>query len=351
MRIICLSLVLFFSQFSYSSDLVLAKQIKLKSKFLDEERNLLIKLPVHYGEEKATYPVLYVLHAQWDMLSVLSTLDLLENEIPDFIVVGVESKGMELRPSAGEITPFSKYLSQEVVPYIKQHYKVAPLSILSGHSNSGRFVLDYWLNDISVFSQYYAFSPSLEDGYIVERASKVAAKSLQKKAPLVITIANEGEHMQAPFDKLSQQLGALPDTFFIFTKFPDQSHRTTKHSSMQFALQSTFRGWNPTHEVKVGGLDGLRNHYSKLEEKFGFKVDISNETLQKLIFHYAISDGEEAVRQLDQHIAFTIKQSDEDPSVLFEVVDYLLNNDYQEAGNSVFKGICRYTEEHTRCQI
>ncbi|ALS98246.1 alpha/beta hydrolase [Lacimicrobium alkaliphilum] len=345
MRVLVLCAFLLLSYAVSASDLILARQVTLESKSLGEERELLIRLPDGYAPEKATYPVLYLLHGQWDMLPALSTLDLLADEIPDFIVVGIQSKGPELKPVKGEFTPFTRFLTQELVPYIKQHYATAPFSILSGHSNSGRFVMDRWLANDPQFSQFYAFSPSLDDGYIVERVMETSPESLPNRAPLVITIASEGEHMQAPFDKLAQTLEQQPELDFSFQKFPEQSHRTTKHPSMQFALQTTFKGWEPSYETKVGGLDGLTSHYSNLSKQFGFRVDVPTETLQKLTAYYAISEDKDAVDSLNQIISFTLKQSETGSDALFEIADYLSANGYEEAGESVLKGICSEANE------
>lgn len=351
MRILLFCLVVFCSQLASASDLVLAEQVKLKSTFLNEERNLLVSLPDDYEAGKATYPVIFLLHGQWDMLPALSTLDLLDGQLPDFIVVGVESKGMELRPNEGKVTPFANYLTREVVPYVNKHYDVAPLTILSGHSNSGRFVLDLWLSEQGPFSHYYAFSPSLEDGYIVNRLSAVPPESLQGKAPLTLTIANEGEHMQVPFETVAQSLIKLPKLSFFHEKFPDESHRSTKHPSMQFALQSTFNGWTPSNEVKHGGLEGLRKHYADLTDRFGFKVLIPIETLQRLTAHYAFSDADNADNHMKQYIAFTIEQSDEGADAIVEVADYLANNGYETAGSAVLQEVCGSARNHERCEI
>lgn len=347
MRVFIFSFVLLCSQFSFASDLMLAEGIKLKSDTLGEERNLLIKLPKKYYNEDNSYPVLYVLHGQWDMLSTLSTIDLLEDQIPNFIVVGIESRGKELSPENGKTTPFAKFLATEVVSFVNDNYRVAPYTILSGHSNSGRFVLDYWLGNNPDFSKYFAFSPSLDDGYIVDKVSKSNSEVLKKKAPLTITIANEGEHMQNPFTELTKKLSNLLKGSFEFQNFPDQSHRTTKHPSMQYALQSTFAGWEPTYEVKISGIDGLKEHYTDLSKKYGFKVLVPTETLQKLTAHYAISEN--ATEELNKHIAFTIKQSSEGIDSLFEISDYLSSNGYKEAGENILNVICNQAKNNQRC--
>jgi len=347
MRVLVFSVVLFCSTFSFASGLMLAEEVKLQSNSLEEERNLFIKLPKQYHNEAKSYPVLYVLHGQWDMLSTLSTLDLLEDQIPNFIVVGIESRGKELSPDNGKTTPFANFLAKEVVPYVNENYRVAAYSILSGHSNSGRFVLDYWLSDNTVFSKYFAFSPSLDDGYIVNKVSNSTPEVLTTKAPLTITIANEGEHMQNPFTELTQKLSNLSEGYFEFKKFPNQSHRTTKHPSMQYALQSTFAGWEPTYEVKISGLDNLKEHYTDLSKKYGFKVLVPTETLQKLTAYYAIS--EDAPEELHKHIAFTINQSSEGLDSLFEISDYLSSNGYKEAGENIQNELCKQAKNSQRC--
>ncbi len=347
MRVLLYSFILLCSQLSIASDLMLAEEVKLPSNSLGEERKLLIKLPNTYHNDNNSYPVLYVLHGQWDMLSTLSTIDLLEGQVPNFIVVGIESKGKELSPENGKTTPFANFLAKEVVSYINENYRVAPYSILSGHSNSGRFVLDYWLSNNQDFSKYFAFSPSLDDGYIVDLVSKSNSEALKRKAPLTITIANEGEHMQTPFTELTEKLNNLLEGSFEFQKFPEQTHRTTKHPSMQYALQSTFIGWEPTYEVKISGLDGLKNHYTDLSNKFGFKVLVPKETLQRLTAHYAISDN--STEELNKHIDFTINQTPEGIDSLFEISDYLSGNGYKEAGETIFNEICNQVKNNQRC--
>ncbi|WP_444935553.1 alpha/beta hydrolase [Microbulbifer sp. JMSA004] len=350
MRVLFLALISVCSLIANASDFILAQKTEIKSDFLGENRTILVKLPEQYKDSDKEYPVLYVLHAQWDMLSTLSTVDLLEGQVPNFIVIGVEGMGKELRPDQGKLTAFSQFLASEVVPYVNKNYRTADFSILSGHSNSGRFVLDYWLNDKAPFSQYFAFSPSLEDKYITERVSNLAPKQLKELSPLTVTIANEGNHMQVPFDELSQTLANVPGATFTFQKFPEQSHRTTKHHSMQFALQHTFAGWEPTYELKVSGFDGLTNHYHNLSDKFGFKVVIPTNTLQRLMAHHAISDSENAASELKLHIAYTIKEISTGIDATVETAEYLLNNGYEEAGKTILKEMCNQTEEHARCK-
>ena len=215
--------------------------------------------------------------------------------------------------------------------------------------NSGRFVLDQWLQDGKLFSSYYAFSPSLEDGYIVDKVGKAPDNSLTGKAPLIITIANEGEHMQEPFTQLVAMLEKTSASTFSHKKFPEESHRTTKHPSLQFALRTTFAGWVPDYETKTGGLEGLKKHYQDLSNKFGFKVAIPTDMLQRLTAYYATGQGDEPQAQLNIMVKYILVDAGQSPDVLFEVTDYLINNEYEEAGKQLIAAICDVNNSPKRC--
>lgn len=350
MKIILLTLLILYSNLASASDLVLATEVIVDSKYLGEQRKLLVKLPDGYARQSKTYPVIYVLHGQWDMLSTVSTIDLLSNQLPQFVVVGVESRGLELRPKDNEITPFAKFLTQEVLGFVEKNYSVAGYNILSGHSNSGRFVLDLWLKNSNDFTEYYAFSPSLDDGYLNNKIAALTKGSFEKSSPLKMTMADEGEHMQMPFNEITETLKSHMQERFSFTRFPEQSHNTTKHHSMQYALQLSFAGWVPSYETKVGGLDGLISHYKNLTEKYAFEVNVPIDTLQKLAAHYAISEKQSDVLNLKTLVQFTLKQSVDNAAALVEIADYLKNNGYEKAGDNVFNEICKNVPTVNDCE-
>ncbi|WP_220496651.1 hypothetical protein [Pseudoalteromonas sp. SG41-6] len=60
---------------------------------------------------------------------------------------------------------------------------------------------------------------------------------------------------------------------------------------MQFALQSNRASWEPTYEIKVAGLDVLKNYSAKLSKKFGFNVILPSATLQRLAAQSRLSIG------------------------------------------------------------
>ncbi|MBM7073303.1 esterase [Shewanella sp. 202IG2-18] len=334
-----------------AADLVIAKEVKLDSKALSKNRQLYVSLPHGYESSDQRYPAIYLLHGQRDILPALATIDLISNQLPKFIVIGVQSRGKELKPIDGKTSPFERYLSEEVVPFVNSKYRIAPFSILSGHSNSGRFVLDFWLKNTKTFSQYYAFSASLDDGYISNKIEQLKNSELQKLAPVVITIADEGEHMQAPFNEIQKRLEFLPNLSIGIKKFPEQSHQSTKHPSMKFALETTFKGWEPSYETKISGVKMLKKHYKKLSSRFGFTVTPPENLIPRIIAYHAMSDDKNSSVQVGEHVKYTIELPNEDISNLIEIADYFSDNENPTAGKIILEEICKIDGSIKRCQL
>lgn len=341
---------------SYSTTLDYATGATIESEALSAKREIYIKLPASY-ETKASqrFPVLFILHGQWDTLPAVATLSLLDGEIPELIVVGVPSRGEELQPrgpeAASRATPFSRFLHKELVPYVEKNFRTAPYQLLSGHSNSGRFVVNAWLDDGDTFSAYYAFSPSLEDGAINQRVEQIGVKNLRRQSPLTVTIADEGDHMQEPFTRLIQQLPPNETGNTSFKRFPEQSHSTSRHASLMHALQTTFAGWKPSREVRIGGVAGLKQHYADLTERFGFKATPPLEMLQRLSAHYSISTDPASAENTSQIVSYGLDQYPEDADAFIEIADYLRDNDYAQAGSKVKQAVCKLAPKNQACDL
>ena len=343
MKLLLLLLVAVFSQSAFSSDLQLANTKTIKSQELNEAREVYIRLPNNYESSDAQYPVIYLLHGQWDLLSAASTLDLLDSKIPSFILVAIKSSGRELRPAEAQRTSFDNFLVNEVKPFVESNYRVAKYSILSGHSNAGRFVLNQWLGEDHSFSAYFAFSPSLDDNYILDLAK--STEKLRDRPPLRVTLANEGEHMSTPFNSLTTLIG---NQTHQSATFANESHNSTKHPSLKFALTSTFPNWEASYEVKTAGFDRHIQHFTDLSREFGFKAEPPMNSLVKLTAYYAIQNDTASAVELKKYVQYMAKKPDGIDD-LFEVVDYFSNNDMKPTAKSLTALICQQKTTHGRC--
>jgi len=332
----------------------------INSEAFSSERIFYVHLPKNYEtDSNKTYPVIYVLHGQWDLISTVAVVDAIANSIPEIIIIGIESRGPELKPavnSDGSVNPqgrnFRTFLVNELLPHTRQNYRIADFSILSGHSNSGRFVLNSLLDDHSLFDAYFAFSPSLDDEVINQRVMQDSSALTDSHSRLIMTLANEGDHMQVPY----QQLISLFDqpqggsTEFFHQEFPDQTHSSSKIVSMLFSLNTIFDGWQPADDVQAEGLTGLQRHYNGLSEKYQFDVQIPLHYILRVTYFYSAATDKEKNAKAAELVQFALNR---DPGSIidFEELFEALNNQGQEQGAGRLSSyVCTSLPQHEFCE-
>lgn len=353
-----LALLLSLPIMAFAQAMEYALEVPFSSKAFEGERNYYLALPASYAEDSdRTYPVMFVLHGQWDMLATVAAVDVIADDIPEMIIVGVNSRGMQLRPADLEsdspnqaAVKFQQYFYQELMPEIKKTYRVAGFSILSGHSNSGRFALNSFLDHADYFRAYFAFSPSLEDDAINARFKSQTLSEADKNTHLIMTLANEGEHMQKPFTELVTLLEASGMKDFQYKEFPEQTHQSSKIVSQMYALKALFSNWNPSVEVQMAGLDSLLNHYAGLSEEYGFEVAVPVDRVIRMTYHFSMSEDADNQAMAGKLIAWGIAQNTGYVDEFFELTDYFNNNDLPVQAQMVKSEICKQAANHKKCQ-
>lgn len=359
MKELILILVLLFPLVAAAQPMEYAVETPFASSAFDGERNYYLALPASYAKDSdRTYPVMFVLHGQWDMLATIAALDVIADDIPELIIVGVNSRGLELRPANlesdspnQEAIKFQQYLYQELIPEIKGKYRIAGFSILSGHSNSGRFALNSFLDHAEYFSAYFTFSPSLDDGEINRRFKSHALSDADKNTHLVMTLANEGEHMQQPYAELVALLEKSGLKDFQHREFPEQTHQSSKIVSQMYALKALFAGWNPSREVQLEGLDSLVNHYEQLSEKYGFEVTVPIDRVVRLTGHFSMSEEAADQQMAGKLIAWGINQNADYIEEFLSLAEYFGNNDMPAQALFVKSETCKLAADRPQCQI
>ena len=158
-----------------NAQVVVGQMHGIHSDILNEERNYRVYLPSSYVWAKdRKYPVLYVLDGESPFLHTAASVDYLaaQREIPELIVVGVDSKVRvrdysptdwpEAWVGGGGAGNFKSFLSTELIPTIDWTYCTDRFQVLSGVSASGLFALYCLIAEPSLFQGYVALSPSLD---------------------------------------------------------------------------------------------------------------------------------------------------------------------------------------------
>ena len=235
----------------------------LPSKALGEEREINVWLPPSYAKGDQRYPVLYVidggLEQDFHHISGLAQLATINGAYAELIVVGVATKNRvaelttkpskrryaRLAPDAGKSEQFRTHLATEVIPFIEGRYRVTPRRALIGESLAGLFIVETFLKQPNLFTDYIAISPSLwwDGRSLAKQAPTLLEKHDEAARRLYLTMADEGGAMQEGLDILIAALqGHQPhglDWSYVDRR-ESEHHNTIYHGAAHDALGKLF---------------------------------------------------------------------------------------------------------------
>lgn len=210
--------IVFFDQ-TFAQSIARVENVKIHSKALNQEREILIYTPVDYDWRTNEYfNVIYVFDSQnrefFDYTS--SIISFLTDGNKSFIVVGITSpfdekldysRNNDLLPIleteeskkrygkySGNADNFLNFVETEVISYVNSKYRISNQNIAVGHSLSASFILYSLLQKPNLFQNYVAISPNL--AYDNNKLSKDLIKfdfaKLKNESFIYLSNANEG---------------------------------------------------------------------------------------------------------------------------------------------------------------
>jgi predicted alpha/beta superfamily hydrolase len=186
------------------------------SNTLSESRDFWLRLPDNFqpGNDKK-YAVIYLM----DGFSLESTLEAVYDNywghyLPNMILVGVSNRkhrtrdlttsqikmrrGSAFNYETGGAETFTKFMEEELIPYIDSKYPTMPYRTLIGHSHAGQFTINMLINHVHLFQNYIAIDPTLDwdnQKLLKQAKEKFKAEDYTGKS-LFVSLAAEMLHMQ-----------------------------------------------------------------------------------------------------------------------------------------------------------
>ena len=227
-------------------------ELSLKSKYFDFERKVVIGLPPEYDAMTAQdYDVMYVFDAQdrsyFDLVRGMPVFVNMPYECK-FIVVGIYSPVNENysrqddflkikypNGHGGFHSALSKFIHDELMPYISENYRVSDRSIAVGHSLGGSFALDALL-DYELFTDYITVSPNMHlvNGELSNELVGFDYNTLKTKHFVFASDANEElipnwSGWKPSREKVYEFFEAQnpENVMFNHKSYPDYNHMTT----------------------------------------------------------------------------------------------------------------------------
>lgn len=278
-------------------------EVKLNSKVLNEERTLLVQLPLGYKEGKSKYPVLFLLDGRNHFQHGVAATDYLNRIgiIPNVIVVAITNTDrnkdflpskVERAPTGGGADNFLKFFEQELIPLINDRFKTSPYRILMGHSFGGTFTTYAFLKKPELFSAYIAVSPVVhfDNNLLLNIANKQQPGNYKHNKCFYYTVGNEPPYFDA-LEKWQQVLSEVPSEKFQYkyVKLPDENHATTPYLSLFTGLKFTFSDWQLPNEYFQRELREIDQFYAQLTDKYGYEIKTPEAIINRLGYQYLLS--------------------------------------------------------------
>jgi predicted alpha/beta superfamily hydrolase len=283
----------------------LGETVSVQSEILEEPRTVYVSLPASYSQSERSYPVLYLLDAEWHFPVVASQVrylsDCSASDIiaPELIVVGLENvdrdrdytpthvpeyKGMEF-PTSGGAARFRRFLTEELIPWIDSTYRTVPHRVLGGWSFGGLFTIDSLLEGPEPFFAFVGISPSIwwEDELLLGRQIR---NPLSQPTRLMMTIGadEQGGMNYTAATKFAEQLERDPveGLEVTFIEIEGAGHNQSLPLAYYRAIRALYSDWRAPDEVIEAGKARIDRYYEELSKEYGYTLTIPEPVLVSL---------------------------------------------------------------------
>lgn len=350
MRLILLVCTCLFGLSAIAEPVEYATTLTIKSKAFASDRIIRVSLPTSYDyDTRSRYPIIYVVRGQLDLLATVASLNMLDKEVPSFIVVGIDGTLGDFFPSKdGRKTQFSRFVHDEVMPYIEQNYRTAPYRVLSAHSMAAIFSVNDWLDDGEAFSKYILISPPLVGGPIIKQFESKKEAHMKDKKPLLLTFADEGHKTESAFNTLNEMLAQTRTV--SFKHFPEQTHMSGRVNAMMYGLRQEFPDWEPPKGAQNGMLIDLQQHYSMLSKRYGFKAVIPLDMLARMSGMGSMSGDAKQHQNAAAAVKYVLNRNENDAYELFDTAMQVASLGAIDASKRLISYICEEVPLHEKCE-
>ncbi|WP_422103975.1 alpha/beta hydrolase [Winogradskyella sp.] len=288
--------------------ITIGERSSLFSSSLNEDRPIFLSLPTNYERNTHSYPVIIVLDAEYlfNITTSIVNIKASRNEMPESIVVGIpNTKGkrydmaMELRYEDGStffgnadgkaMPSYLTFLKDELLPYLKENYRVNNHETIIGMSPTFGPVLEAFWNSPNTFDAYIVLASELavktsSGATVKERVLKAIQDKQRTKSAIYIGKASDDlkrrpEDETLAYTELNQELKhtANPNINYKIEILKKENHYGMSISGIEHGLETIypFEKWNipyrnfwnseqPAVEIKT--------FYDELSKAYGFEI-------------------------------------------------------------------------------
>jgi len=284
------------------SDFIVGKTILLKSKVLNQDREIQIYLPEGYHTSKEKCPVIYVFDSQKYFLNAVAYQQNLRfvDETPGFIVVGIKTKDSERRKLYNsESLKFSEYLEKELVPYIDNTYRTLPSErVFFGWQRAAAFGIEVLASKPDLFKGYFISSPTFLNKKRISDVGKLLDKKTSLDNYLYFTLGTVEAWSLDSTNSLAELLRkkSYHKLKWKYDLFANENHYSTTIITMNKGLKAFFKEYPPIryYSLKMfksdGGIPGLKTLFKNRGARFQISKQVHSDT-KRYLFLLAVREN------------------------------------------------------------
>lgn len=266
------------------------RRYTLNSRALGEPRAIDVALPSGYDADTSQrYPLLVVLDGEFEgeIAIAVSRFYGDAGQLPNTIVVGVRNtnrnRDMTPAPAAGFAIPpeaegaggaerFLTFVSDELLPYLDQHFRTAPLRVLVGHSLGGLFAIYALDRRPDLFSGYVVMEPAAwwNNGKEFKDARVVLGTPAARRVRLMMVNA---EPMKVDTTKWG---GSAPMVRYLTVT--GETHESMALTGMANALRALFADFRPAKWIPGTHPIAMLDRTDSLVGRIGYAPPIPVES-------------------------------------------------------------------------
>ena len=253
----------------------------IKSKVLNEERQIQIYLPPNYKDSKEKYPVLYVLDGQRFFLYAVS-LSQSFNQFqltPDFIVVGIITDYPKRFQDLGDGKErFSDFLENELTSYINKNFRTNDENLIFGWEYGANVVLNTMLSTPTLFDGHIMAS-----GYPILDALDKLNDVSTLHTNLYFSVSPDEYDVKNTVVKLDSLLSKknIVGLQWAYLKLDVEQHRSTGYPTLYHGIRNYFKYYqefevnNLQKFINAGGSDYAYKYVKERAKRHGFVPELS----------------------------------------------------------------------------
>jgi predicted alpha/beta superfamily hydrolase len=271
--------------------------LHITSAIVGQEYDLYVNLPRGYQDTTKTFPVIFLVDAQWDfpLTQAIFGEQYYDGFVPAAIMVGITWGGVNpnydsLRtrdlsptnvkqvPQSGGAPKFLKFIKNELVPYIESKYRATKNGrTLMGSSFGGLFTLYALFHETGTFDRYVLTSPSVgwDNEILYTYEKEYAAKNTQLPVKLFVGVGGlEAGGVEGVQKFVAQLKSRNYKGLELETKVLEGiGHSGSKAEGYTRGLQAVFA--RPSLMLADGILD---QYLGKYQMAPGFAVEIAKDS-------------------------------------------------------------------------